>query len=472
MYAVAFCQKNQLQLILLSKMDKESVVTEFCLYNKRNGFQFSFIARSVMPREDAIIERPMYLERIRPFMGKHVIKVLVGVRRSGKSTILDMVHRRLLADAVPEERILHLRFDSSKLMNVRDARSFSELVNSWAQGKEDGRLCFLLDEIQEVEGWEQAVNALTVDYDADIYVTGSNAHLLSSDLATYITGRYVTFEVHPFAFAEYVKAIRAAGGALAGEDNRALFHRYVMQGGFPFQIELGFERDATMHYLEDILSTILFKDVVRRNSIRDVDLLERIVRYAVAEEGHLLTPKSVADYFKAERRKVAQETVANYLHAAVGAYLLYRARREDAVGKRELKFNEKYYVVDQGLRAVLGRDNTASIDQVLEGIVFMELRRRGYDVTVGVVGDREIDFLARKGAQLEYYQVAAYVYGGERTAEREFGSLERLSDNYPKFVLSLDDFPQSRDGIMGFNLVDWLLSPNYPVPSNAGASYA
>lgn len=408
-----------------------------------------------MERNSLLIERPEYLEKIRPFMGKNIIKVLVGVRRSGKSTILEMVRRVLLEEGIPESNILHLCFDSASLMDITDARALINIAQSWAQGK-DGRLCFLFDEIQDVNGWERAVNSFMVDYDADIYLTGSNARLLSSDLATYITGRYVTIDVYPFSFSEYVRAVRMANPAFALDD-RALFLRYVEQGGFPFQTELAFDRGATMHYLEDLFSTILFKDVVRRNGIRDVDILERIVRYAIAEEGHLLSVKSIADYFKSERRKVAQETVANYLHAAAAAYLVYRVRREDALGKKELQFNEKYYVVDQGLRQALGKDNSTAIDQALEGIVYMELRRRGYEITVGVVGDSEIDFIARKGTATEYYQVATYIQGSESTAEREFGSLERVQDNYPKYVLSLDDFPQSRNGIIGRNIVEWLL---------------
>ena len=211
-----------------------------------------------------------------------------------------------------------------------------------------------------------------------------------------------------------------------------------------------------MKYLEDLFSTILLKDVVKRNNIRDVDLLERIVRYAISEEGHLITPKSIADYLKSERRSTSQETVANYLNAAEQAYLIYRAPRQDLIGKRILQFNEKYYVVDQGLRQAIGMNNTAGIDQVLEGIVYMELRRRGYRVAVGKVGQKEVDFIATKDTMTEYYQVT-YLCSDNATQEREFSSLEAINDNYPKTVLSLDPFPYSRNGVMGKNIVDWLL---------------
>ena len=228
----------------------------------------------------------------------------------------------------------------------------------------------------------------------------------------------------PLSFAEFCPAWLAEN---PGRGERDAFRAYAAQGGLPFQAELGFSREPMLKYLDDLYSTILLKDVVKRNGIRDVDLLERLVRYALAEEGRPLSVKSIADYLKSERRRASQETVANYLDAAERAYLLCRVRREDAVGKRALAFNEKWYPVDQGLRQALGMDNAASIDQVLEGIVFLELKRRGFDVTAGRVG------------------------------EREFGALEALRDSYPKTVLSLDEFPYSRGGVEGRNLVDWLL---------------
>ena len=401
-----------------------------------------------------MIQRSEYLDQIEPFIGKTIIKVLVGVRRSGKSTILDQLHERMLSDGVPADTMLHLRFESKEYSHITTSGDLVDYVAWHAPDKttKTRPLRLFLDEIQEVDGWEKALRSFLVDCHADIYVTGSNAHVLSSDLATYITGRYVTINVFPLSFAEFAPAWRQAQGG----DDRAAFRAYVTQGGFPFQHELSFDRQASLHYLEDLFSTILLKDVIKRNGIRDVDLLERIIRYALEQEGHLVNAKGIADFFKSERRKVAQETIANYLNAAQKAYALYRIGREDAASKKILAFNEKIYVVDQGLRQALGMDNVASIDQVLEGIVCMELMRRGYALTVGKVGNAEVDFIARKGEKTEYYQVS-YLAADERAREREFGALEAIQDNYPKTVLSLDEFPYSRNGVNGVNLIDWLL---------------
>ena len=338
-----------------------------------------------------IVERPTYIQQITPFIGKNVIKVLTGVRRSGKSTLLDLIKPVLVSHGADEGNILHLRFESERYADIRTDNDLVDYVASHVDTTRPVTLLF--DEIQEVDHWEKAVRSFMVDYNADMYIAGSNAYVLSSDLATFITGRYVTINVFPLSFKEFLAALRDDEPQV---DPHVAFRRYVEQGGFPFQTELEFDQSSSLKYLEDLFSTILLKDVVKRNNIRDVDLLERIVRYAICEEGHLITPKSIADYLKSERRSTSQETVANYLNAAEQAYLIYRAPRQDLIGKRILQFNEKYYVVDQGLRQAIGMNNTAGIDQVLEGIVYMELRRRGYQVAVGKVGQKEVDFIATK----------------------------------------------------------------------------
>lgn len=400
-----------------------------------------------------MIDRPIYMDQIRPFMGKNIIKVLVGARRSGKSTLLKLIRERLLADGVPEKSMLHLNFESSATADITNDDDLVQYVRERMNGSK-GPIRLFLDEIQEVDHWEKAVRSFMVDYNADIYLTGSNARMLSSDLATYITGRYVTINVYPFSFAEFSDAYHHFNEAI---DKREIFRRYVVQGGFPFQTDLAFDQTASMQYLNDLFSTILFKDVVRHAGIRDADALERVIRYVISEEGHLVTVANIAAYMKSEQRKVSAETIANYLDVASKAFLIYRVPREDAVGKRALKINEKYYVVDQGLRSAIGFDNADAIDQVLEGIVYMELRRRGYDVHVGRVGDREIDFIARRAGEISYYQVS-YLIGSQQTADREFGAFDGIHDNWPKFVLSMDEFPRTRDGIRGMNIIDWLLT--------------
>lgn len=401
-----------------------------------------------------MIKRPTYYSKIEPFVGKNIIKVLVGVRRSGKSTLLRQIEQKLRDSGVAEEAVISANFESATFDSIVDEESLKRFVRE--------RICpgsktyLFFDEIQEVSGWEKALRSFMVDYDVDIYVTGSNANLLSSDLATYITGRYVQIPVFPFSFREYVDALRECGLDDVASNSRLAFHRYVKQGGFPFQFELGFAEEPSLLYLRDVFSTVLFRDVVQRNGIRDADQLARILQYVMEQVGHSFSAKSVSDYLKSERRSVSLDTVYNYVHAAEGACLLYRAAREDAVGKKALKFNEKLYVVDHGLRQALGFSNEGAIDQVLENIVYMELLRRGYAVSVGKIGEREIDFVATKEGRIEYYQVA-YLLADERTVEREFASLEAVPDNYPKTVLSLDEFQKEREGIRSLNLVDWLL---------------
>lgn len=399
-----------------------------------------------------MIPRESYFKQIEPFIGKNIIKVLVGVRRCGKSTLLEMLYQRFLDQGVPVENMLHIRLESGAFSSLDNEEALVSYVYSHIDKNQHVKLLF--DEIQEVDGWENALRSFMVDLDADIYITGSNAHVLSSDLATYITGRYVTIDVYPLSFREFCPAYLAAN-PFATECSA--FTAYIVQGGFPFQDALAFEGDASIKYLEDLLSTILLKDVVRRNSIRDVDLLERLAQYVAAEEGHLLSIKGISDFLKSERRKTSPDTISNYMNAAEKAFLFYKAPREDAVGKQRLAFNDKWYVVDQGLRQAMGMSNQANIDQVLEGIVFMELKRRGYKVSVGKVGNLEVDFIARRGSETEYYQVT-YLMADERTREREFASLLAIPDNYPKCVLSMDEFDFSRDGVKAVNLVDWLLN--------------
>lgn len=401
-----------------------------------------------------MIDRPAYLKQILPFVGKNIIKILVGVRRSGKSTLLGQIKDYLIGNGVPESSIITMNLESARFADIADARSLQSYVRE--HRAESGKTYAFFDEIQEVDGWEKALRSFMVDYDMDLYVTGSNAHLLSGELATHITGRYIQIPVYPFSFEEYLRAINAES---SGASRSEAFRDYLDMGGFPFRYDLDFQREPSLKYLTDIYGTILLKDVVQRNAIRDANQLERILDYAMEQVGHTLSAKSISDYLKSDRRSVSVDTVYGYLKAAEDACLLHKVQREDAIGKKMLRFNEKYYVVDQGLREARGFSNANAVDQVLENIVFIELLRRGYRVTVGKVGDREIDFVAEKNGEREYYQVA-YLLAAEETIEREFSVLEAVPDNFPKFVLSLGEFQPSRNGIRGINLIDWLLKGN------------
>lgn len=398
-----------------------------------------------------IVKRDKYLEKIKPFIGRNVIKVLVGVRRCGKSTILDMLCDEFKKDNEGNTNILHMRFESAIYSDINTSKDLIDYVYSHIDTTKPVKLLF--DEIQEIAGWETALRSFMVDLDADIYVTGSNAYILSSDLATYITGRYVTINIFPLSFAEFLPAYKDINSDTSKTD---AFRAFVDQGGFPFQIEFDFDRVSSLKYLDDLASTILLEDVVRHNSVRDVDLLKRLIVYTFSEVGHLLNVKNISDYLSSNGRKTSSDTVANYLDFAEKAFMLYRVPRQDAIGKKTLAFSEKFYCVDQGLRRAFGLDNFLNIDQVLENIVFMELMRRGYSVKVGKVGDKEIDFIATRDTETEYYQVT-YLLNDAKTIEREFASLQGIDDNFPKFVLSLDPFERPREGIKSLNLIDWLL---------------
>jgi hypothetical protein len=397
-----------------------------------------------------MIERPSYLRAIEPFIGTSVIKVLVGVRRAGKSTVLLQVRNELLKRGVSPERLVTLNFESNELAGVATADDLYACVAE--RLAPEGTTYLFLDEIQEVEGWERALRSLLVDRNVDLYVTGSNAHLLSSELATLITGRYVQIPVYPLSFREYLDGL----SQVRPVDSRTALRAYLVQGGFPFQTELAFAEKPTLQYVEGVYSTVLLKDVVRRNAVRDTDLLARVLRYVIEQVGHTFSAKNLAAFLKSESRSASLETIYGYLRAAEAACLLHRVPREDAIGKQALKFNEKFYLVDHGIRQALGYSNVAAVDQVIENVVYMELLRRGYEVRVGKVGDREIDFVATRGDERAYYQVT-YLVASPETEEREFAPLEAVPDNHPKTVISLDEFPRSRNGIRGVHLADWLL---------------
>lgn len=398
-----------------------------------------------------MIDRPKYMQSIEPFIGTNVMKILIGVRRSGKSTLLQQVRNHIVASGVNDQDTLHINLESAAFDTIRSASDLYGYI--MAKIGDTAKSYVFLDEIQEVPGWEKALRSLMVDRNIDMYLTGSNSQLLSSELATHITGRYVEIPIYPFSFTEFIAAHKALG---LDTDPHDLFMQYLKQGGFPFQYELAFQEAPSLQYLDDVFNSVLLKDVVQRNSIRDANQLERIVDYAIEQTGHTLSAKNISSYMKNDRQSISIDTIYSYLRSSEAACLLYRAKREDALGKRVLKFNEKFFLVDQGLRTARGFSNESAIDQVLENIVFMELKRRGYEVTVGKIGDKEIDFVARKGSAISYYQVC-YLLASEETVEREFSALEAIPDNHPKTILSLGEIQRERNGIASMNLIDWLL---------------
>ena len=386
-----------------------------------------------------MVIREKYLSKIRPFIGKDIIKVLTGIRRGGKSVLLEQI-----CSEINSPNTIFLNFEDMGNRNLCSGEALHEYVCKKI-GSSAEQFYLFFDEIQEVSDWERVVNSLRVKFKADIYITGSNSRLLSGELATYIAGRYISFVVYPFSFEEF-----ASAGSYTLDD-------YIKCGGMPFLSSIDFEPEFSKNYLRDVFNSVVLKDIVKRNAIRDVDLLERIIAYALANVGHSFSATGISKYFKSENRTVAPETILNYLKACEEAFLLYRLKSCDINGKKILKVNEKYYVADHGLREAVIGENLQNMELVLENIVAIELLRRGYKVSVGRVGAKEVDFIGEKSGEKLYVQVC-YLLSEESTINREFGSLLEIRDNYPKIVLYKEgSFKGSYEGIPAVKIDDWLI---------------
>ena len=401
-----------------------------------------------------MIVRERYMRLIRDFMDKPVVKIITGMRRSGKSALLELTRQELLSRGVNAKNIIFINFESLRYEALKDYKALYAQIAAKAE-QADGRVYILLDEIQEVNAWEQVINSLRVDFDCDIYVTGSNAKLLSGELATLLAGRYVEIQVYPLDFGEYLDfaAQNEDEARLSKQEHFANFLRF---GGLPGIHQMKWEESRVMQYLHDIYNSVLLKDVIARNKIRDTALLESIVLYLMDNVGNTFSAKTISDFLKSQGRKLSTETVYNYLKALESAFLIHKVVRFDIKGKRILETQEKYYLADLGLRhAVMGyRDN--DIAGILENTVYLELLRRGFSVNIGKQDVAEVDFVANRADERAYIQVC-YVLTPENT-EREFSPLEAISDNYEKLVLSTDTLLRiNRGGIRQKNIVDFLL---------------
>lgn len=399
-----------------------------------------------------IIQRPRYIEKIAPFIDRNIVKVLTGIRRSGKTVLLDLIREELRARGVPDSRLISVNCESNADPRVSDREYLYGLIRT-AAGSDNGRIYVFLDEIQEVTGWERLVNACLIDFDIDIYITGSNARLLSGELATYLGGRYIEIPVYPFSFEE---AVRAGQGDVESGDHHAAFLQYLQRGGLPFIYESGITGAAVRQYLSDVFDSILLKDVAQRHRVRDIEQLRRLILFLISGIGTTFSAASVTRYLKNERRSISNETLYNYIEYAREACFLHLAPREDVRGKRVLSFEEKIFVTDHGFREALFGSNQRDIQQVLENIVYMELLRRGWTVRIGKNGNTEVDFACENGGQRLYVQVS-YLLAAASTIEREFSALETIPDQYPKLVLTMDRLEMSRNGIRHKNVADWLL---------------
>lgn len=403
-----------------------------------------------------MIDRPMYVDKIMAYVDTPFVKILTGVRRCGKSTILKMIMEKLRIERnVPAERIISCRYDSMEYEDMTAKQMYAQLKE---QLSPDGKTYFFLDEVQEIKDWEKVVNSLASDFDVDLYITGSNSRMMSSEISTYLTGRYVSFRIFTLSFGEYLmfKAKYADVG-----DTKSELANYVRLGGFPATHLQAYSQDEIYTIVRDIYNSTIFSDIIKRNQVRKIDQLERVVKYAFNHVGNTFSAKSIADYLKSEHRSLDNETVYSYLEKLEKAYLLHRCSRYDLQGREILKTQEKFYLADVALRySVLGY-SADSVASSLENIVYLELCRRGYTVNVGKTGDGEIDFVATRQNEKIYVQVTQEIKS-ERTEKREYDRLLEIYDNYPKYVLTTDEFAGGNyEGIKTMHIADFLLSSEY-----------
>lgn len=395
-----------------------------------------------------MIKRELYMAKIRPFMDQNIIKVLTGIRRCGKSVMLELIKDELKEMGKADSSMLSVNFESKAVDYVKSADDTYNYIKKFAEDYKS-KVYLFLDEVQELKGWEKLVNSCMIDFDCDIYITGSNAKLLSGELATYLAGRYVEFKIYPFSFKE-------ACMMLSDKNETEVFQIYIRRGGMPFLYQFPMDDDSARQYLSDIYDSIVLKDIVTRNKIRDTEQFKRVLLYFVANIGNPFSAASITKYMKNEYRSISAETLYNYIDYCRTACLFHLVSRQDLKGKGILQFQEKIYLTDHGIREAIYDSNMRDINQVLENIVYIELLRRGYNVYVGKNNSLEVDFVAEKNGEREYYQVAYLLASGE-TVNREFGAFKGIDDNYPKYVLSLDEFDFSRDGYVHKNIRKFLL---------------
>jgi predicted AAA+ superfamily ATPase len=401
-----------------------------------------------------MIIRDAYIKQLKPYINKPFIKVITGIRRSGKSSILLLLRDELLSKGIADEQIIYINFESFSFIELQNAEKLYEFVKT--RIFKNKKIYLLLDEIQEVKEWEKCVNSFLIDFDVDIYLTGSNSHLLSSELATFLAGRYIEIPVFTLSFSEFLQ-FRSYYFPEKESGVKDAFVSYLRFGGFPVIHTAAYQEESAYKIVQDIYSSVILRDTVQRYKIRDVELLERIIRYAFDNIGNTFSGKNVADYFKNQQRKIDINTVYNYLKALEGAFILYRAPRYDIKGKEILKTQEKFYLGDVSLLYATMGYKDRLIAGILENIVFLELKRHGYNVFIGKLGNKEIDFIAEKQGEKIYIQVA-YKLDNQDTVEREFNSMQAIEDHFPKFVVTMDDFwKESIEGIQHLYIADFLL---------------
>lgn len=399
-----------------------------------------------------MILRPDYIEAVKPFMDAPLVKILTGVRRCGKSTIFEMIRQELLERGIPEDHIIMKKYTEMDIPDTITAKQmYDELVS---RVEDDKRYYFLLDEIQEIKGWEKAVNSLLEGMNADIYVTGSNSKLMSSEISTYLTGRYISISVFTLSFREYLEFKKEST-----QSYDKLLEEYIKFGGFPI-IALGeYEQQSAYQIVDGIYHTVVSRDIVKRHRINKQDLFDRVVKYVIENMGNTFSASSISNFLKSENRKVSIESIYNYLRWLEQAFIIFPCERYDMQGKSVLKTQEKYYLADVSFRYALFGYNRKMLDGVMENIVYLELRRRGYDVYVGKNNTKEIDFIAIHKDEKIYVQVCVQI---PENSNREVGNLMEIRDHYPKYVVTLNEMDVGiENGIRIVHLRDFLLAKQW-----------
>ena len=390
------------------------------------------------------IIREKYISKIKPFINKPVLKILTGMRRVGKSSLLHIIKDEILKDVADENKI-YINFEATNLLSINNVNSLLEYLKPLLEDVK-GKVYFFFDEIQVIDGWEEVISDLKHNRDYDIFLTSSNKKLISS-----LSEKYVEFEIQPFTFSEFKKAFENM--ELSKEN---LFYKFIQLGGLPFLKYFDLDETPSFEYLNDIYNTVLVKDVLQYNNIRDVDLFNHIFSYVLTNIGQSFSASSIKTYLKNKNKNISVDTILNYLEYCNIAFLIKKVPRYNITSKKTLKVDEKYYLTDHGFRQATGFPITQDIEKILENIVYIELLSRGYEVKVGKVKDKEINFIAKKEKSLSYYQIL-YKIRDEKTRERIFETYNSITDNFPKYVLSMDHSNFSQDGVIHKNIIDFLL---------------
>ena len=396
--------------------------------------------------------REKYLSQLIKGKELNLIKVITGVRRSGKSTLLLQYKDYLLKEGIAEKNIIYMNFESAEYYEIQDYKDLYEYVKNITK-QNNGKTYILLDEVQNVDKWEKAVNSMLVDINSDIYITGSNAYLLSSELTTLLAGRVLTIKIYPFSFAEFKKEYPFK----ANEDKFEMFDKYLKYGGMPMLVNMRDDETLMINYLNDLKEVVVKKDVINRNSIKDTVFLDNLIKYMASVIGKLTTPNAIAEFMKKNGSIISNETVDSYLKMLENAYFIYRVPRYELKGKQLLKTQGKYYFIDNGLKNIIAGLSSYDSGSSLENLIYIELLRRGYEVYVGKYDNIEIDFIAIKPNEKIYYQVSRNIMD-EKVEEREKKSLLAINDNYKKVILTMDNVKNKQiEGIEVKNIIDWLL---------------